>query len=109
MRGHLILALLFLAVSASAQGQDGVDLRLQRGRQIAMQMCSPCHAIDRSSSSPLTGAPTFRTFDQRFDLDSFIDRLQQGLTSGHQDIPTFRFTRDDARALITYLRSLQNG
>jgi len=45
--------------------------------------------------------------EQRVDLDMFMERLRQGLTSDHPDMPTFRFTRDDARALVAYLRSIQ--
>ena len=41
------------------------------------------------------------------DLDDFTHRLREGLTSGHPDMPTFRFTREDARALTAYLRSIQ--
>ena len=46
---------------------------------------------------PNAGAPPFRTLDRWVDLDSFIDRLREGLMVGHPDMPTFRFTREDAR------------
>jgi mono/diheme cytochrome c family protein len=70
-------------------------------------MCAGCHAIGRSGQSPHIGAPAFRTLDRRVNLDTFIERLREGLTSGHPDMPTFRFTREDARAFIAYLRSIQ--
>jgi len=41
------------------------------------------------------------------DLDSFTARLREGLISGHPDMPMFRFTREDARALTAYLRAIQ--
>jgi hypothetical protein len=41
------------------------------------------------------------------DLDSFSDRLREGLMVGHPDMPTFRFTREDARGFVLYLRSIQ--
>jgi hypothetical protein len=34
-------------------------------------------------------------------------QLREGLISGHPDMPTFRFSREDARALTAYLRSIQ--
>ena len=37
----------------------------------------------------------------------FMERLREGLTVGHPDMPTFRFTREDARAFLLYLRSIQ--
>ena len=70
-------------------------------------MCAQCHAIDKSGSSPHSAAPTFREISRRVDLDRFANRLRDGLISGHPDMPTFRFTREDARALIAYLRSIQ--
>ena len=43
----------------------------------------------------------------RIDLDAFTDRLREGLQSTHADMPSFRFSRDDARAVVAYLRSIQ--
>ena len=65
----------------------------------------PC--VGATDSSPHSDAPPFRTLEKRLDLDLFVDRLRENLTSGHPDMPTFRFTRDDAQALVAYLRSIQ--
>jgi len=70
-------------------------------------MCSQCHEIGRRGESPHAGAPPFRALDRRLDLDSFMERLREGLMSGHPDMPTFRFTREDARTFVLYLRSIQ--
>jgi mono/diheme cytochrome c family protein len=83
------------------------DLRSERGKVLAISLCAECHAIGATDISPHVGAPPFRALEKRLDLDSFIDRLRENLTSGHPDMPTFRFTRDDAQALIAYLRSIQ--
>jgi hypothetical protein len=40
-------------------------------------------------------------------LDTFFDRLREGLMVGHPDMPTFRFKREDARGFVLYLRSIQ--
>jgi hypothetical protein len=60
-----------------------------------------------SDASPHAQAPAFRALDRRVDLDTFFQRLREGVTVGHPDMPTFRFARDDARAFIAYLRSIQ--
>ena len=60
-----------------------------------------------SGSSPHAAAPTFRSLARRVDLDTFMHRLREGLISGHSDMPTFRFKREDARALVDYLRAIQ--
>jgi hypothetical protein len=68
---------------------------------------SPCHAIGKGGRSPHANAPAFHALDRRLDLDSFMDRLREGVMVGHPDMPTFRFTREDARAFVLYLRSVQ--
>jgi mono/diheme cytochrome c family protein len=79
----------------------------QHGRALAERMCGNCHAVGRSGRSPHIGAPPFRQFDRRLDLDDFTARLREGLMVGHRDMPMFHFTRDDARAFVFYLRSIQ--
>jgi cytochrome c len=101
-----IMILLLTGSLCFAAGNEA-DPRLQRGEALVKEMCAECHAIGRSGQSPRIGAPAFRTLDRRVNLDAFMDRLREGLTSGHPDMPTFRFTREDARAFIAYLRSIQ--
>jgi cytochrome c len=101
-----ILLLLLATSSSSAEDMSSSPLE-QRGRALAERMCAQCHAIGKSGQSPHAGAPAFRALDRRVDLDSFMERLREGLTVGHPDMPTFRFTREDARAFLLYLRSIQ--
>ena len=102
------LAILLLLVATSAALAEGSPSPLeQRGRVLAESMCSQCHAVGKSGGSPHAGAPAFRALDRRVDLDSFMERLREGLMVGHPDMPTFRFTREDARAFLLYLRSIQ--
>jgi mono/diheme cytochrome c family protein len=70
-------------------------------------MCASCHAIGKDGLSPHKGAPEFRHLDRRVDLDGFMERLREGITVGHPDMPDFRFTREDARAFVLYIRSIQ--
>jgi len=70
-------------------------------------MCSQCHAISKSGESPHAGAPRFARFGDRLDLSTFAQRLRRGLLSGHEDMPMFRFSRQDADALTAYVRSIQ--
>ncbi len=94
-----------LSVGFAEEARPG---ELERhGRALAERMCARCHAIGRTGSSPHEGAPAFRGLDRRVDLDTFANRLRDGLFSGHPDMPTFRFTNEDARALTAYLRSVE--
>jgi cytochrome c len=104
---RLAIIYLLLATSASVAENSKPSPLEERGRALAERMCSQCHAIGKSGQSPHVSAPAFRALDRRVDLDSFMDRLREGLTVGHPDMPTFRFTREDARAFLLYLRSVQ--
>jgi cytochrome c len=101
------LALWVLAVLAvgacAAQAQDPAS----RGRALVREFCSPCHAIGKSGNSPHKSAPPFRTLGRSFDLDQFPRRLERGISSGHPDMPEFKFSGDDARAVRDYLRTIQ--
>jgi len=104
---RLAIILLLFATSAGLAEDSSPSPLEQGGRALAERMCSQCHAIGKSGQSPHVGAPAFRALDRRVDLDSFMERLREGLMVGHPDMPTFRFTREDARAFLLYLRSIQ--
>jgi mono/diheme cytochrome c family protein len=100
--------LMLLAAShASFAADKPLTALQQRGRALANEMCAQCHAVGMSGSSPHSAAPTFRSLARRIDLDTFTRRLREGLLSGHSDMPTFRFKREDARALVDYLQAIQ--
>ena len=88
---------------ASARAQDPV----RHGHALAKEFCSECHAIGKTGKSPHVGAPPFRTFGDRFDLDHFPRRLIRGISSNHPDMPEFKFSPQDAVDLRDYLRTIQ--
>jgi cytochrome c len=102
-----VILLLLLRTSAGFAGEPGLNPPEQHGRALAERMCATCHAVGRSGRSPHIGAPAFRQLDRRVDLDTFMAQLREGLMVGHPDMPMFRFTREDARAFVLYLRSIQ--
>jgi len=104
---RFILAVVLLVGTLGRGDAEELSAPQQRGRALAERMCAGCHAIGRTGQSPHIGAPPFRDLDRRIDLDGFIARLRDGLTSGHPDMPTFRFTRGDARAFVAYLRAIE--
>jgi cytochrome c len=98
---------LLLGASAGFAEESAPSPLEQQGRALAERMCSECHAIGKSGQGPHVNAPAFRSLDRRIDLDSFMERLREGLMVGHPDMPMFRFSREDARAFVLYLRSIQ--
>ena len=101
--GAAIFFILALGVGATA----ALTAQQQRGRALVERMCAACHAVGPRGRSPHDGAPPFRALDRRLDLDSFAGRLREGLASSHPDMPMFRFSRDDAQAVVAYLRAIQ--
>ena len=97
-------SLLVCAAGATGHAEDGQ----QRGKALLEEMCSRCHAVGRTGKSPHQYAPPFRSFgdDKLYDND-FAQRLQDGLSTIHPDMPTFHFSREDADAAVNYLRSIQ--
>ena len=85
-----------------------LDIEQQRGKALLATLCGRCHAVGRTGRSPHAYAPPFRTFgDSKLYDDDFSSRLQNGLSTIHPDMPTFRFDRPDAEAAVNYLKSIQ--
>ena|ERR1044071_5233849 len=99
--GVALLLLIVAPTSAIAETPQ------ERGEVLARGMCSACHAIGKTGSSKHPGAPRFRRFDNQMNLEKLSVRLQGGLLTGHEAMPLFRFSRDDADAMVGYIRSIQ--
>ena len=99
--------LLALGILSSNAGQ-ALDLEQRRAEAMLQQMCARCHAVGRTGASPNELAPPFRYLGENklYDPD-FTKRLQDGYSSIHRAMPTARFGRDDAEAVVSYLRSIQ--
>jgi mono/diheme cytochrome c family protein len=98
---------MLLGVSASFAEENAPGALERDGLALAERMCAQCHAIGKSGASTHSAAPAFRDLSRRVDLDDFTTQLREGLISGHPDMLTFRFSREDARALTAYLRYIQ--
>ena len=60
----------------------------------------------REKADTLT-PPPFRALGRSIDLDEFPRVLERGISSGHPDMPEFKFSHDDALAVRAYLRAIQ--
>jgi cytochrome c len=89
---------------------EGLPVSIVRALPLVLllaEMCASCHAIEKSGASPHPAAPPFRRLSRRLDIDELYDRLREGLLAGHRDMPAFRFSREDARAIRAYVRSIE--
>jgi cytochrome c len=99
-------AIVLFALSASAAWAQPSPSE-QRGQNLARANCSRCHAIDKASESPLKLAPPFRTLHLRYPVESLEEPLAEGIVTGHQNMPEFRFARDQIGDFIAFLKSLE--
>ena len=100
---ELFLNVILLALCTAAVADD----ESSRGRRLLEQNCSHCHAIGAAGKSPREGAPPFRNLSRSFNMDTFDQQLRKGILSIHPAMPNFRFTRKDAQAIRSYLRTIQ--
>lgn len=100
------LALMTAACIYPAHGQDG-SRAVRRGERLVSARCAMCHAIGRADASPHRAAPPLRIVLQHYPTESLQESLIEGLTSGHPDMPTFRFADGDAAAILAYLEAIR--
>jgi len=102
------ICLTLLMICAWASASYALDREQQRGKSLLQTLCGRCHAVGQTGRSPHIDAPPFRTFgDEKLYTEDFGARLQDGLSTIHPDMPTFRFSREDAEAAVSYLRFIQ--
>jgi cytochrome c len=104
-RSFLGVALVLLP-AAAALAQDKRALE-GRGKRLLTSNCARCHAVGRTGNSTHPGAPPFRTLGKRYPIEVLAEALAEGLSSGHPDMPEFRFEIDDINAILAYLESIQ--
>jgi cytochrome c len=104
-RSFLSVVLVLISAGA-ALPQDKPTLE-RRGEELLTKNCSRCHAVGRAGDSTHPEAPLFRTLGQRYPIEVLAEALAEGLSSGHPDMPEFRFEIDDVNAILAYLESIQ--
>jgi len=101
-----ILAFAVLAAAVGA-AQPAAAANIQRGQTLARTYCASCHAIDRTSPSPLTIAPPFRDLHRSYAVENLSEALAEGIMTGHPSMPQFRFDPDQIDDFIAFLKSLE--
>lgn len=98
----LPIALLLASIATTAHGQSA-----PRGLAFARANCAACHAIDRSSESPLKAAPPFRTLHKRYPVENLAEALAEGISTGHPAMPEFSLAPAQIGDLIAFLKTLE--
>ncbi len=106
--GILAAALLMIVIGSTAvAAADVLAPAAQRGLVLVRTNCAQCHAIDKSSDSPLRIAPPFRTLHTKYPIESLRRPLSEGIVAGHPTMPVFRLDPGQVEDVIAYLRTLE--
>lgn len=112
-RASAALLLLLLSAAAPAGGaaaEPDADT-IARGRAIAEAKCSVCHAVGATDESPtrINVETSFRDLYKRYPIPMLEEAARTGSVSGHDEMPGFDFSPEDAHALLAYIDSLAPG
>jgi mono/diheme cytochrome c family protein len=101
-----LLIVLLSAAAGRAPAQD-IDAYL-RGKAIAEQVCSECHAIRKDQvRSPNGLAPTFEEVATTPGMTALA--LTAALRTSHPVMPNLILSDDQLRGIIAYITSLRLG
>jgi cytochrome c len=79
------------------------------GHQIARDLCSDCHAIERTGESRNSAAPTFRTILATYPPEWLATDLHTGQAIAFRRMPVFHFGEGHEYDLVAYLLSIQDA
>ena len=109
MRLPGLFACQFLIAAISLVGTEVKAQELgqpEKGLVIARQVCSECHAIDRTQlNSPNSASPRFDTIAKIPGMTALA--LTVTLRTSHRSMPNLILAEDDLRNVIAYILSLK--
>ena len=80
----------------------------QRGLTFVTVNCTPCHAVDKVSPSPLAIAPPFRKLHEKYPVENLAEAFAEGIQTGHPTMPQFQLDPGQIGDVIAYLKTLEH-
>ncbi|MEZ6030645.1 MAG: hypothetical protein R3C46_12960 [Hyphomonadaceae bacterium] len=78
------------------------------GHQVAKDLCSDCHAVERTGDSRNPAAPPLRTVLAGYPPEWLATDLHDGRTIALRKMPTFHFGEGHEYDLVAYLIQIQD-
>ncbi len=106
MRHSIVGPILFSAIAAIVGfglGEAKADAR--RGRALAEQWCSQCHAVAPNEAAGDPAAPDFPEIAQEPSATAYA--LRVFLRTPHATMPNFILAPDDIEDIVSYILSLK--
>ncbi|NJO33050.1 MAG: cytochrome c [Rhodospirillales bacterium] len=103
------LFICFVVVAGVAPDAVLAEGSAVQGHEMAVRLCSRCHAISGEGPSPVAAAPAFAALGRLYPVDYLAEALAEGIVTGHGPImmPEFVFEPEEIDDLIAYLESVQ--
>lgn len=107
----LITYLSTLAVLAMIAGQfparaDDEAASIKRGKELAQLLCTRCHAIEGPGPGKEEKSPPFSTLIEKLTMEGVADQVLEGLPLGHDPMPKWEFSEQQAVDLLLYIESV---
>lgn len=93
-----------LLACGPSTADDQAEL-VAKGRSIAVERCSRCHAVGPADKSAIDKAPPFRDVAERYPSEHLAEALAEGIVTRHPDMPVFVFDPPAIEAFLAYLDS----
>jgi len=98
----VLAGVLLLTMPILAQADDDTA-SIKRGHELAQLLCMRCHAITGPGPGPNEKSPPFTTLIPKLGLEGVADQLLEGLPMGHDPMPKWEFSEQQAEDLLLYL------
>jgi mono/diheme cytochrome c family protein len=76
---------------------------IKRGLELAQLLCMRCHAISGPGPGPNEKSPPFNTLVEKLSIEGVADQLLEGLPLGHDPMPKWEFSEQQAEDLLLYI------
>jgi mono/diheme cytochrome c family protein len=96
------ICLCAVAVIDVAKAEDSIA----RGKALAIENCSGCHAVGLVAESPHPLAPPFRDLSDRFPIDALEETFIGTIDTGHPGMPVFKASQQQIDSIIDYIASV---
>ena len=92
------------AVDPEQQARDDENAEsIKRGLELAQLLCMKCHAISGPGPGPEEKSPPFATLVEKLTIEGVADQLLEGLPLGHEPMPKWEFSEQQAEDLLLYI------
>ncbi len=96
-----------LVSPALAENQDAQDAKnmdsIKRGLELSQLLCMKCHAISGPGPGREEKSPPFASLIDKLTVEGVADQLLEGLPLGHDPMPRWEFSEQQAEDLMLYI------